>query len=72
MNLIKTIAIYFIKFYQKVISPYSSGCCRFTPTCSNYAIEAYTKYNFFKASLLSLKRILKCHPFGGKGYDPID
>ncbi len=68
----KYIGIALVKFYQKVISPYSRGCCRFAPTCSNYAIEAYNKYGFFKASWLSFKRILRCHPLGGgSGYDPV-
>ncbi len=68
----KHIGIALVKFYQKVISPYSRGCCRFSPTCSNYAIEAFNKYGFLKGSWLSLKRILRCHPLGGgSGYDPI-
>ena len=69
--MLKYIAILLIKLYQKCISPYSPGCCRFIPTCSNYSIEAIKKYGFFKGVLLGAKRIIKCHPWGGKGYDPL-
>ena len=47
------------------------NACRFTPTCSNYAIEAYENYNFFKATYLTIKRIFRCRPFGKSGYDPV-
>jgi len=67
----KYIGIILVKFYQKVISPYSMGCCRFSPTCSNYALTAFNKYGFFKGSWLSVKRILRCHPWGGAGCDPV-
>ncbi|MDO5725776.1 MAG: membrane protein insertion efficiency factor YidD [Tissierellia bacterium] len=62
-----------IKFYQKVISPYflPGRHCRFEPTCSEYARQAYSKYGFFKGTYLSIKRILKCHPFHVGGYDPL-
>lgn len=65
------IAISLIKFYRKYISPVIPSRCRFIPTCSEYAIEAYMKYNFFKATYLTIWRILRCNPFGGKGYDPL-
>ncbi len=67
----KIILIAIVKFYQKVISPYCPGCCRFIPTCSNYSIEAFKKYNLIKAIWLSFKRIIRCHPLGGSGYDPV-
>ena len=60
-----------IKIYQIIISPLLGPSCRFTPTCSQYAVEAIQKYGPFKGSWLSLKRILKCHPWGGSGYDPV-
>ena len=60
-----------IKFYQKCISPFTPPMCRFTPTCSNYAIEAIRKHGPFKGFWLALKRILRCHPWGGSGYDPV-
>ena len=60
-----------IKIYQWVISPWLGPKCRFTPTCSHYAVEAFRKYGAFKGFWLSLKRIGRCHPWGGHGYDPV-
>lgn len=60
-----------IKFYQKCISPFTPPMCRFTPTCSHYAVEAIRKHGPFKGFWLALKRILRCHPWGGSGYDPV-
>lgn len=58
-------------FYQKCISPMTSPSCRFTPTCSQYAVEAIKKHGPFKGLYLAIKRILRCHPWGGSGYDPV-
>ena len=63
--------IFLIRFYQRFISPFLPNSCRFTPTCSQYALEAFRKYGPLKGFWLSLKRILRCHPFGGSGYDPV-
>ena len=60
-----------IKFYQVCISPFTPPSCRYTPTCSQYALEALRRYGPFKGGWLALKRILRCHPWGGSGYDPI-
>lgn len=61
-----------VRFYRKYISPYKGGaCCRFVPTCSEYAILALQKYGAIKGSFLAVKRILKCHPFHKGGYDPL-
>lgn len=70
----KSVMILIIKFYQKVISKYllPGRRCRFYPTCSQYALEAYEKYGFFKGSYLAIKRIMKCHPFHEGGYDPLE
>lgn len=57
------IAIYLIKFYRKYISPLSQPTCRFSPTCSTYSLEAYKKFGFFLGTYLTIKRLLKCHPF---------
>lgn len=66
----KKIILKLIKLYQ--ITPLSSHkMCRFTPTCSEYAKQAITKYGVLKGIFLSIKRILKCHPFGKYGYDPL-
>lgn len=60
-----------IRFYQKFISPLKPPTCRFTPTCSQYAIEAIRKHGPFKGLLLAVWRILRCNPWGGSGYDPV-
>jgi putative membrane protein insertion efficiency factor len=69
--MLKKIAILFVKFYQAVIRPLLPNACRYTPSCSQYAIEAITKYGAFKGSWLGFKRISRCHPWGGEGYDPV-
>ena len=66
----KKLAIKLIKFYQKG-SYNRAPRCKYTPTCSNYALEAYQKFNFFYASLLTFWRILRCNPFSKGGYDPV-
>ncbi len=68
----KIIFIAIIKFYRKYISPYKKPCCRFYPTCSEYALLAFQKYGCIKGGYLAVKRILKCHPFHSGGYDPLD
>lgn len=60
-----------IRFYQKYISPLKPPTCRFTPTCSQYAIEAIRKHGPFKGLYLAVWRILRCNPWGGSGYDPV-
>ncbi|MCZ7615923.1 MAG: membrane protein insertion efficiency factor YidD [Ignavibacteriaceae bacterium] len=60
-----------MKIYQLIISPLFPPSCRFTPTCSHYTIEALRKYGIIKGSWLGFKRIIKCHPWGGSGYDPV-
>jgi len=63
--------ILLIRLYQVTLSPYIGKSCRYTPTCSNYGIEAIEKYGFFKGGWLTFKRILSCNPWGGSGYDPV-
>lgn len=60
-----------VLFYRKNISPLRPPCCRFVPTCSEYALEALEKYGALKGSWLALRRLLKCHPFHKGGYDPV-
>ena len=60
-----------IRFSRRFISPYTPPSCRYTPTCSQYAIEALRKHGPFKGSWLAVRRILLCHPWGGHGYDPV-
>lgn len=68
---LKWLLILPIKFYKRFISPLTPPVCRFTPTCSQYAIEAITKHGPIKGFWLALKRILRCNPWGGSGYDPV-
>lgn len=63
--------IFLIKIYQWFISPLLGSKCRYTPTCSQYGLEALKKYGPFKGGYLTIKRILSCHPWGGHGYDPV-
>ncbi|MCH5229338.1 MAG: membrane protein insertion efficiency factor YidD [Muribaculaceae bacterium] len=65
------ILILFIQFYRYAISPHFPPSCRYTPSCSAYAIEALKKHGALKGSWLAIKRISRCHPLGGSGYDPV-
>jgi putative membrane protein insertion efficiency factor len=67
----KKILIKLIKVYQKYLSPLKRTCCPYTPTCSNYGLEAIEKYGVFKGGLLAMWRILRCNPFSKGGYDPV-
>ena len=68
----KSLLIKFIKFYRKNISPHKKPCCRFIPTCSQYALEAVEKYGACKGGYLAIRRILRCNPLSKKsGYDPV-
>jgi hypothetical protein len=70
-NFIVKFFCFIIRFYQKYISPLHPACCRFTPTCSQYALEAIQKYGPGKGVLLSIRRILRCNPYSKGGYDPV-
>jgi putative membrane protein insertion efficiency factor len=65
------LAILFVKFYQLAVSPFLGNNCRYTPTCSTYAIEAIKKYGALKGSWMAIKRISSCRPGGGHGLDPV-
>ena len=60
-----------IRFYQRAVSPLPAPSCRFTPTCSAFAVGAIDRYGALSGGWLAFKRILRCHPFGGQGYDPV-
>lgn len=60
-----------IRFYQLAISPYLPAACRYTPTCSHYAVEAIQKHGVWRGTRLAARRIASCHPWGGSGYDPV-
>ncbi len=70
-KLFSLIFIILIKIYQNLISPLKPATCRYTPTCSEYSIEALKKYGPIKGLWLSIKRIVSCNPWGGSGYDPV-
>ncbi|OOM11055.1 membrane protein insertion efficiency factor YidD [Clostridium saccharobutylicum] len=67
----KKLLINLINFYRKYISPRRPSCCRFIPTCSQYALDAINKYGVFKGSIMAIYRILRCNPFCKGGYDPV-
>ena len=60
-----------VRCYQLCISPLTPPACRFTPTCSQYALEALRKYGPIKGTWLTVRRLVRCHPWGGSGYDPV-
>ncbi len=60
-----------IKIYQLLLSPFKTPCCRFQPSCSEYARRAFLLHGTVKGAMLTTKRLLKCHPWGGSGYDPV-
>ena len=70
-DILKAILIIAIKFYKYFISPVLPASCRYLPTCSDYALDAIKFYGVLKGIKLSLYRILKCHPFGRYGWDPV-
>lgn len=67
----KKLFLLLIRFYQVAISPHFRPCCRFTPTCSQYAYIAITRFGAIKGTYLAVRRLLKCHPFHAGGYDPV-
>lgn len=67
----KRVLIACIRFYQTALSPYKKPCCKYYPTCSNYAVEAIERFGAFEGFWLALFRILRCNPFSRGGYDPV-
>tara|TARA_Y100001970_G_C14046300_1_gene756513 strand:+ start:36 stop:275 length:240 start_codon:yes stop_codon:yes gene_type:complete len=72
MNILTYILIKIIKTYKFLISPLLGHSCRYLPTCSEYSIEALKKFGLIKGTIVSIKRILSCHPWGKGGFDPIE
>lgn len=70
-NVIRKIFTFPVIFYQYAISPLLPASCRFTPSCSEYTKEAILKHGIFKGTALGIKRIARCNPWGGSGYDPV-
>jgi putative membrane protein insertion efficiency factor len=69
--MMRRLALRSIRAYQKAISPRLGNVCRFEPSCSNYAAEAIELHGVFKGSFLAIRRLMRCHPLGGRGYDPV-
>ena len=69
--MIARVLILLVRIYQGAISPLLPGACRFTPSCSEYGVQALRKHGPWRGGWLTLKRILSCHPWGGHGYDPV-
>lgn len=67
----RSILVGLVRLYQVGISPLTPPSCRYTPTCSAYAVEALERHGAARGSLLTLRRLLRCHPWGGQGYDPV-
>jgi len=68
---VKVVLIFFIRTYRLFISPLLPPSCRFTPTCSEYAMQAIEKYGALRGVYLAARRLLRCHPFHSGGYDPV-
>jgi len=64
------LAIHVVLLYRAILRPFLGGHCRFTPTCSQYAIDAINQYGPWRGGIKAIRRISRCHPLGGKGYDP--
>jgi putative membrane protein insertion efficiency factor len=69
--LLKHLFLLLIRLYQGLLSPFLPNSCRFQPTCSEYAKQAFIKYGFFKGFRLAIRRISRCHPWGDSGFDPV-
>jgi uncharacterized protein len=71
IDLMKTLLLILIRIYQLTLSSFMGRGCRFLPTCSEYATEAIEKHGVWRGGKLSVRRILRCHPWGGDGFDPV-
>jgi uncharacterized protein len=71
MQMVKNIALQLLRGYKWAISPMLPTACRYVPTCSEYAMEAVDRYGALRGSWMALRRVLRCHPFAGSGYDPV-
>tara|TARA_B100001059_G_scaffold106963_1_gene106632 strand:+ start:295 stop:549 length:255 start_codon:yes stop_codon:yes gene_type:complete len=71
LSLLVKLCVFLINLYKKLISPFLIKSCRYEPTCSSYSLEAFKRFGFMIGLKLTVKRIIRCHPWGGHGYDPV-
>ena len=71
MTLAVRLGVVTVRAYQLLLSPFAGGACRFTPSCSEYAVEALTEHGVVKGTLLAIRRVGRCHPLGRSGFDPV-
>lgn len=69
--MLRSVLVRLIRFYQLAVSPWTPASCRFQPTCSAYAIEAIERHGSMRGGWLAARRLVRCHPWGGEGYDPV-
>lgn len=69
--MLRTVVVGLIRFYRRAVSPWTPAACRFQPTCSAYALEAVERHGVGRGTTLAVRRLLRCHPWGGAGYDPV-
>lgn len=69
--MLRAVLVGLIRFYRRAVSPWTPAACRFHPTCSAYALEAIERHGVWKGGGLGVRRLLRCHPWGGSGYDPV-
>ncbi len=72
LRLVRRVFILPVRLYQRIISPILPPACRYTPTCSEYTVQAVERYGVVVGSLKGMRRLLRCHPWGGSGHDPLD
>jgi putative membrane protein insertion efficiency factor len=71
MSVLGSALIFLVRVYQATLGPHLGNCCRFEPSCSNYSIEAFRLHGPWRGLLLTCRRLLRCHPFGPCGHDPV-
>lgn len=71
MAMLERVTLRVIRFYRRAVSPLLPPACRFTPSCSEYAETAIVRHGVWRGGWLALRRLARCHPFGGQGYDPV-
>ncbi len=72
LGLVRRVFVLPVRLYQRIISPILPPACRYTPTCSEYTVQAIERYGVVVGSLKGMRRLLRCHPWGGSGHDPLD